>query len=193
MCSVPVSTKTNFRRGFALTEIAIVLGIIGLILGAIWVAAADVYRTKLIDDEVTDLTIIVQNIRSLYAMQPAFAETTYTDITLNLVAEGVFPPSFPIAANGYPIDHGGAEIQVMAVPNCAPAGTCDNTQFQISFGDSSQAVCERLAFYMANLGGTSGPMYVYNNTTVGWIATAGGVTFSTVAGCSGPSFVFSLH
>ncbi len=29
------------NRGFTLTEMAIVLGVIGLILGAIWVAAAD--------------------------------------------------------------------------------------------------------------------------------------------------------
>ena len=42
--SPPASPTRQKKRGFTLTEIAIVLGIIGLILGAIWVAAAAVLQ-----------------------------------------------------------------------------------------------------------------------------------------------------
>jgi len=59
--------KTN-TQGFTLTEIAIVLGIIGLILGAIWVAAANVYNNLRITKATTELLEIAQNVRSLYAM-----------------------------------------------------------------------------------------------------------------------------
>src|SRR5271170_6840773 len=55
------------ERGFTLTEIAIVLGIIGLILGAIWVAAAAVYTNMRTSKTTTELLDIVQNMRAMYA------------------------------------------------------------------------------------------------------------------------------
>lgn len=55
------------KRGFTLTEIAIVLGIVGLILGAIWVAAAAVYNNLRVSKATTELLTIVQNVRALYA------------------------------------------------------------------------------------------------------------------------------
>jgi len=58
---------SHSRRGFTLTEIAIVLGIVGLILGAIWTAAAHVYQQKKVNQEVQDIQDIVQSVRSLYA------------------------------------------------------------------------------------------------------------------------------
>src|SRR5271168_1816583 len=55
------------KRGFTLTEIAIVLGIIGLILGAIWVAAAAVYNNLRTSRATTELLTIAQNVRATYA------------------------------------------------------------------------------------------------------------------------------
>ena len=54
-------------RGFTLTEIAIVLGIIGLILGAIWVAAAAVYNNMRVATANTELLQITQAMRAMYA------------------------------------------------------------------------------------------------------------------------------
>jgi prepilin-type N-terminal cleavage/methylation domain-containing protein len=63
-----VSTeKKTKRRGFTLTEIAIVLGIIGLILGAIWVAASAVYSNFRISTAQRQLVQIAQAVRVLYA------------------------------------------------------------------------------------------------------------------------------
>jgi prepilin-type N-terminal cleavage/methylation domain-containing protein len=58
---------SSSRRGFTLTEIAVVLGIVGLILGAIWTAAAHVYQQKKVNQEVEEIQDIVQAVRSLYA------------------------------------------------------------------------------------------------------------------------------
>ncbi len=56
-------------RGFTLTEAAIVLGIVGLILGAIWVAAAAVYNNLRVSTTSNQLLQMVQSIRSIHATQ----------------------------------------------------------------------------------------------------------------------------
>ena len=56
-------------RGFTLTEAAIVLGIVGLILGAIWVAAAAVYNNLRVSTTSNQLLQIVQSVRSIHATQ----------------------------------------------------------------------------------------------------------------------------
>ncbi|MGQ3505077.1 type II secretion system protein, partial [Enterococcus faecalis] len=52
--------REQAKRGFTLTEIAIVLGIIGLILGAIWVAAGAVYSNLRVSKATTQLLQITQ-------------------------------------------------------------------------------------------------------------------------------------
>jgi prepilin-type N-terminal cleavage/methylation domain-containing protein len=88
------------NRGFTLTEIAIVLGIVGLILGAIWVAAAAVYNNLRTSKATTELLTVVQNVRAMYAtsglvdananMAVAATEGVGTAAATYLAA-GVFP------------------------------------------------------------------------------------------------------
>ena len=59
-------TKT-LQRGFTLTELSIVLGIIGLILGAIWVAASAVYSNLHLATANTQLLQVTQAVRAMYA------------------------------------------------------------------------------------------------------------------------------
>ncbi|WP_301100321.1 type 4 pilus major pilin [Propionivibrio sp.] len=54
-------------RGFTLTEAAIVLGIVGLILGAIWVAAASVYANLRVKQTSEQILTIAQAVRALHA------------------------------------------------------------------------------------------------------------------------------
>jgi prepilin-type N-terminal cleavage/methylation domain-containing protein len=55
------------KRGFTLTEIAIVLGIIGLILGAIWGAASAVYEKSKIAQAEQGITATASAVRAMYA------------------------------------------------------------------------------------------------------------------------------
>jgi len=79
------------KRGFTLTEIAIVLGIIGLILGAIWVGAGAVYQNLRVSKAQTELLQITQGIRTLYASQIKFDTAPSILETPGLIAANVFP------------------------------------------------------------------------------------------------------
>lgn len=54
-------------RGFTLTEAAIVLGIVGLILSAIWVAAGSVYNNYRVGKSSEQLLTMVQSMRSVHS------------------------------------------------------------------------------------------------------------------------------
>jgi len=76
------------RRGFTLTEIAIVLGIIGLILGAIWAAAAAVYSNMKVNNAERGITYAAQQVHGMFATASGnTGQNADTDIT----APGMFP------------------------------------------------------------------------------------------------------
>lgn len=105
------AARDEAKRGFTLTEIAIVLGIVGLILGAIWVAAAAVYNNLRTSKGTTELLVTVQNIRALYA-------------TSGLVDAGAdMPVNAPPAA-------GGGRTYLQA--GVFPADTLDNPNVNLA-------------------------------------------------------------
>lgn len=58
--------KSCARRGFTLTELAIVLGIMGLILGAIWSASATVWANQKNTKAIRQVLVIVQAMKSTF-------------------------------------------------------------------------------------------------------------------------------
>ena len=85
--------QTESKRGFTLTEIAIVLGIIGLILGAIWVAAAAVYNNMRISTANTQLLQITQAVRAMYATSATVDAGADMPGNLTYLRAGIFPTS----------------------------------------------------------------------------------------------------
>jgi type II secretory pathway pseudopilin PulG len=85
-------------RGFTLTEAAIVLGIVGLILAAIWAAAAAVYANMRVNDAQRGITMAAQQTRSMYAVS---ADTGVDGE--NITSPGLFPSSWvkPDGSGGY--------------------------------------------------------------------------------------------
>jgi prepilin-type N-terminal cleavage/methylation domain-containing protein len=74
------------RRGFTLTEAAIVLGIVGLVLAAVWVAASAVYNNMRISQATQQILMIAQAVRSMHATQ-----TSITMTTADAVNAGIIP------------------------------------------------------------------------------------------------------
>ena len=76
------------RQGFTLTEIALVLGIIGLILSVIWGGASKVYDTIKINKAISEVDAIIQNARNFYGNSYTFDPGV---LTTAFVAGNIFP------------------------------------------------------------------------------------------------------
>jgi type II secretory pathway pseudopilin PulG len=61
------------KRGFNLIEAAIVLGVVGLVIGGIWVAAAKFYEDYKVNKMVEDILTIVRNTERLVSYRDAAA------------------------------------------------------------------------------------------------------------------------
>jgi len=96
------SRQVQSKKGFTLTEIAIVLGIIGLILGAIWVAAAGVYANQRVSKANDSVLKIAQGIRTLYASSSTTGYVAATLITPVLVTAGVIPTDLQGGVGPFP-------------------------------------------------------------------------------------------
>jgi hypothetical protein len=78
------------RRGFNLIEAAIVLGVIGLVVGGIWIAAASVKERLDINNFARQILTISSNWKQLYRGVPQQVGAN-TTITTALIDAGVIP------------------------------------------------------------------------------------------------------
>lgn len=166
------------RRGFTLTEIAIVLGIIGLILGAIWVAASAVYSNLRLSRSQQELLQIAQAVRSMYATQTTIAAAAGVDQTASLAPAGVFPSDAAIFAGGAWTVNGpwsGSTISVWSATN-AVAGD----SFVVEFVNIPNNACINLLPSVTGAGRDPGLTYANGNAT-GAAITPGNIAASPVA------------
>lgn len=77
------------RRGMTMIELAIALGVISLILGAMWLAAGAVHRRAPISDTVQLINEISTNVRALYTGQ--YNAQRYTTVASQINFGGFYP------------------------------------------------------------------------------------------------------
>ena len=149
------------RRGFTLTEIAIVLGIIGLILGAIWAAASSVYANQKANSAQQGILAAAQAVRSM------FATSANTGVTgANIASPGMFPINWqsPTGSLGNPW-----HINPAANKNFAFVFG-NQSVFGIELDGISNIGCAQLvAFYnqaSSSVNGGSVPGLVGNNISI---------------------------
>ena len=141
----PVNSQKDVR-GFTLTEIALVLGIIGLILGAIWVAAGSVYNNMRVSRAETELIQITQAILSLYAASDLSGDGSQ-ELTTALVGAKAFPMDTIAASTGAnnsvlaPVGPwGGSYIRVYSATQPGGTGTTGDS-FQVLFNNVPAFAC----------------------------------------------------
>jgi prepilin-type N-terminal cleavage/methylation domain-containing protein len=155
--------KNNKRtRGFNLIEIAIVLAVVGIIVGGIYVAASSVYENNRKQEVQKQLLTIVQNMRAVYAGQVAIG--TFT--TADAVAARIIPQDMIATATTAINAYGGA----VTVANAGSTG------FEVTFEDVSRGACTEMlmktlstAQIADNLGVTAGSVAI--GATIGTITT----------------------
>ncbi len=146
----------KMKRGFTLTEIAIVLGIMGLILGAIWAAAAAVYGSQRMNNASNQIAQIVQSVRKVYSTANTISPAN-VNITGDLILAGQVPTS--MLRSGNPAyTAGGNTFAVNYLNGPFPNGrtgisvTTDGNGFVISMSQVTRANCISL---LTSVGGAS--------------------------------------
>ncbi|HUY68360.1 MAG TPA: type II secretion system protein [Alphaproteobacteria bacterium] len=101
----PAKQAKTARRGFTLTETAIVLGVVGVILGAVWAAASIVEENARISAAVEQFEIVSQNMTSLIQAGYKGAGGSNGSITDAMIKAGAIPQQYVDAADNTQADN----------------------------------------------------------------------------------------
>ncbi len=127
-------TRKNHKRGFNLIEAAIVLGVVGLVIGGIWVAAASVNRRFKISRLSSDMFAIVQATHRLvpYANYPtSWGNDNITSFARNA---GIISPDYSITGQYSPEAHAPSGVTITLELECN--STCPSLQLTVYAGNN---------------------------------------------------------
>lgn len=170
------------RRGFNLVEAAIVLGVVGLVIGGIWVAAATVQANMRKSDASKALVLILQNVRTLYAGQsPPVADITTTMINANLVPSNMIQGT--LIKNPW-----GGNITVLLL---ASAGVIAD-QIGVMYDNIPRDACIELSSKNTNLASSTGLSYmlINNSTTTVTVVTFPYLPTTAATDCQSNNTIF---
>jgi len=185
-------------RGFTLTEAAIVLGIVGLILGAIWVAAAAVYNNLRVSTASNQLLQIVQSVRSIHATQNTVDTGLAGTAGAVLIARagGIPKDMLNDPTNPTEVRNGwNGQVQLASATSAGVAGD----SFTITFPSVPQGACSDLLTRNTGAGRDTGIVSAGANGTT--YTQAGGdfpvtvtnaVAACSVTGAAGNSMTFTF-
>jgi prepilin-type N-terminal cleavage/methylation domain-containing protein len=119
-------------RGFTLTELVIVLGIIGAILAAIWQAAEIVSKNAKVKRAQEQITAITTNMRALYEGANSFPTGISSALTAQFVAANIFPPE--MIANGITVNPWGTTTSCSGCAQPETSGAGVSVAADVTYG-----------------------------------------------------------
>lgn len=145
------SSYIKSRQAFTLTELAIVLGIIGLIIGGLWVATNTMRENQKIAMGTREIAAIVHNVRELYAERESVTQSgVQSEVSSLIQNSGAFPAEMIQSTTGTVVNPWGGPVALWIDP-----GNEANV-FRISFYNMSQTGCADIASAVGAEGTTSG-------------------------------------
>lgn len=84
------------RRGFSLIEAAIVLGVVGIVVGGIWIGANAVSENLKVSKTIVGFKVIAANMQRLISRADSLRLGQGQDITAAMISAGVFPKDWVI-------------------------------------------------------------------------------------------------
>jgi hypothetical protein len=194
---VTISQARRYRApqqaGFNLIEAAIVLGIVGLIVGAIWAAAGSAYENMRLQNASKQLLALVQGVRGTYANQPSGT----VDVTVDTLAGmGVIPSDMLVLTNG------SASIVHQwsgSVDTADQSSDVGMPAFSLTYNNIKTDSCNNLATRVANSARGSGLLRIATGggTYLDLVNDSGAAPASGGPACASPAddivFIFNIR
>ncbi|MDX1922132.1 MAG: hypothetical protein SFW65_03255 [Alphaproteobacteria bacterium] len=182
-------TRISKQAGFNLIEAAIVLGIVGLIVGGIWAAAASAYENMRQQTASKNLLSFAQNVRGFYSNSGATAiDTSVT----NAITQGLVPSDMRSGTT--------AAVSPWATPVTINTGAINGINvFGVLFSGLSRQTCINLILRNTNASNGSGLIAVGGTATIPTtestfpLTSAAATTLCATATGNAPSFWFSIN
>lgn len=98
------SHRSGQRRGFNLVEAAVVLGVVGLVIGGIWVAAADVRNRQKASGVLSDIILLSKDVQRIFPLESyPTTNNSNTAVTITALKAGIMPATWytPNASGSY--------------------------------------------------------------------------------------------
>ncbi len=137
------------RKGFNLIEAAIVLAIIGLVIGGIWVAAAAANENQRLNKATADIEIAVKNIQNLISISDSITLGDSYNLNATTRDAGVYPEDW---INGTSITHPfGGSVSIVNYTSAGAAPRFDFVLFSVPM-----APCIKLVVKISAMGAMAG-------------------------------------
>lgn len=163
------ATQVRLKQGFSLTELAIIMGIVGVVLAAIWVTAGKVSENEKAAKTVAEIYYIVDNVRNIYGRQLSSGTGTSSFINsaaipTEMMVNGV--PKNPWGTTSGAADIAGAGI---GIGNPGWGGGCSAVAapnvLQISVWGISKVACQNVLSKFVGPGAGTDILCVYSDGT----------------------------